>query len=138
MSVEQFDSLSMARVHRADQQLEAVAITPVGPFSYHRDSGFRGEAEKVVIYGKRNAVYDVLQKQHHRHTRLDQQSLRDSTHTRETVQYRTKTTARTGTSGPGRWLIFIAVIVLIILARVLGKRLPLRKLFRVLFGDRSG
>ncbi|WP_072315767.1 hypothetical protein [Sinomicrobium oceani] len=138
MSVEQLDSLSLVQVHQAWQELEAVAIHPVGRFSYHRDSGFSGQAEKVVIYNRRKVAYDALQNEHHSHTLQERHQQRDSTHTRETVQYRTKTTARTGTSGSGRWLIFIAVIVLIILARVLGKRFSLGKLLRVLFGNRSG
>ncbi|RNL68234.1 hypothetical protein ED312_23300, partial [Sinomicrobium pectinilyticum] len=109
MSVEQFDSLSVVQVHRALQEQEAVVINPVGRFNYYRDSGFSGEAEKVVIYGKRNTVYDALQNEHHSHTREEKRNLRDSSDTREVQQYEVKTVARTGTRGVSRWLIAIAV-----------------------------
>ncbi|WP_148044240.1 hypothetical protein, partial [Sinomicrobium pectinilyticum] len=109
MSVEQLDSLSLVQVHQALQELEAVAIHPVGRFSYHRDSGFSGEAEKVVIYNRRKVAYDALQNKHHSHTLQEKHNLRDSSDTREVQQHEVKTVARTGTRGVSRWLIAIAV-----------------------------
>ncbi|UGU17931.1 hypothetical protein LS482_08625 [Sinomicrobium kalidii] len=121
MSVEQLDSLSVVRVHEAGQQLEAVAIEPVGRFSYHPGSGFSGEAEKVVIYGKRHTVLDALQKEHHNHTLREKRSLNDSSHTAEAQRYEAKDVERTGATGWCWWLIAMAVIVLVILALVLRK-----------------
>ncbi|MBC9795141.1 hypothetical protein [Sinomicrobium weinanense] len=136
MSVEQLDSLSVAQVHQVYQQQDAVAIVPVGRFSYHPGSGFSGEAEKVVIFGKRNTIYDSLQNKHHRYTLRERQKLRDSSHTRESQRYRTKTVEHTGTPGWRWWLIVIAVIALMILARVLRKRPRLWKLLGFLFSDK--
>ncbi|MCX2680633.1 hypothetical protein OOZ15_11830 [Galbibacter sp. EGI 63066] len=133
MSVEQLDSLSVVRVHRAGQQLEVVAITPVGRFSYHPGSGFSGEAEKVVVYGRRNTVYHALQKEHHNHILQEKRRLRDSSHTAEAQRYEAKAVERTGTPGRGWWLIVIAVIVLMILVRVIRKRSRLWKLLGMLF-----
>lgn len=136
MSVEQLDSLSVAQVHRAYQQLEAVAIAPVGRFSYHPGSGFSGQAEKVVIYSRRDVVYDSLRSEHHKHTLQEGRQLRDSTHTAEAQRYEAKTVARTGPPNWYWWLIAIAVITLMILARVLRKRFRLWKLLRFLFPDK--
>ncbi|UGU18113.1 hypothetical protein LS482_09560 [Sinomicrobium kalidii] len=140
MSVEQLDSLSVLQVHEVGQQLEAVAIKPVGRFSYHPGSGFSGAAEKVVIYGKRHTVLDALQKEHHNHTRQERRQLQDSTHTAEAQRYEAKAVERTGTPVPinigiGRcwWLIILVVIVLAILARVFRKHFRLWKLLRFLF-----
>ncbi|MGS2762943.1 hypothetical protein [Sinomicrobium sp. M5D2P9] len=138
MSVEQFDSLSLAQVHQAWQELEAVAIVPVGRFSYHRDSGFSGEAEKVVIYNRRKVVYDALQNQHHSHTRQEKHNLRDSTHTREARQYEARAVQRTGAPGWRWWLIGIAFVALVFLARVIRKRFRWRKLLGFLFPDKPG
>ncbi|MGS2741711.1 hypothetical protein [Sinomicrobium sp. M5D2P17] len=138
MSVEQFDSLSVAQVHQTWQELEAVAIMPVGRFSYHRDSGFSGEAEKVVIYGRRNVAYDALQNQRHSHTRQEKRKLRDSTHIREAQRYEAKAVQRTGATSWRWWWIAIAVMVLIVLARVIRKYFRWRKLLGFLFPDKPG
>ncbi|MGS2762956.1 hypothetical protein [Sinomicrobium sp. M5D2P9] len=122
MSVEQFDSLSVVQVHQAWQELEAVAIVPVGRFSYHRDSGFSGEAEKVVIYGQHNVVYDALQNEHRSHTLQEKHNLRDSTHTREAQRYEARAVQRTGATSRRWWWIAIAVLAFIVLARVIRKR----------------
>ncbi|MGS2764572.1 hypothetical protein [Sinomicrobium sp. M5D2P9] len=138
MSVEHLDSLSVVQVRQAWQELEAVAIHPVGRFSYHRDSGFSGEAEKVVIYNRHNVVYDALQNQRHSHTRQEKHQQRDSSHTREVQQHEVKTVARTITTGWRWWLIAIAVLVFVVLARVIRKRFRWRKLLGFLFPDKPG
>ncbi|MGS2762494.1 hypothetical protein [Sinomicrobium sp. M5D2P9] len=118
--------------------LEAVAIVPVGRFSYHRDSGFSGEAEKVVIYNRRKVAYDALQNQHHSHTRQEKRKLHDSSDTREVQQHEVKTVERTGIRGASRWLIAIAVLVFIVLGRVIRKHFRWRKLLGFLFPGKPG
>ena len=138
MSVEQFDSLSLVQVHRALQELEVVAIAPVGRFNYHRDSGFSGEAEKVVIYGKRKVAYDALQNELHSHTLQEKHQQRDSTHSREAEQYEARAVQRTGATSPRWWWIAIAVLAFLVLARVLRKRSRLWKLLSFLYPRKPG
>ena len=138
LSVEQFDSVSVVQVQQAWQELEAVAIHPVGRFSYHRDSGFSGQAEKVVIYNRRKMAYDALQNEHHSHTRQEKHNLRDSSDTREMQQHEVKTVARTGTRRVSRWWIATAALVFIVLVRVTRKYFGWRKLLGFLFPGRPG
>ncbi|RNL82492.1 hypothetical protein ED312_17045 [Sinomicrobium pectinilyticum] len=83
-------------------------------------------------------AYDALQNEHHSHTREEKHNLRDSSDTREVQQQEVKTVAPTGTRGASRWLIAIAVIVLVILTRVIRKHFRWRKLLGLLFPGKPG
>ncbi|MGS2737891.1 hypothetical protein [Sinomicrobium sp. M5D2P17] len=91
-----------------------------------------------LILDQLQNIYDALQNQHHSHTLQEKHNLRDSTHTREARQYEARAVQRTGATSPRWWLIAIAVLVFIVLARVIRKHFRWRKLLRLLFPGKPG
>ena len=46
---DQLDTIDQSRILQFRRQRDIVAFTPIGTFSYHPDSGFRGQASRVIV-----------------------------------------------------------------------------------------